>query len=902
MELKLKNNSNLKLSPYTELEYIESTGTQYIDTGIKADNNNQTFKIGVSFLSNDQYTGSSETDRMQATAGIFRNSSNALAINWGTWSRNGFVLQSNYPLETLAEIEIKAGNVVKLNGNNTTITAQNVSFTSGRTANFILNGISEAVSGSITCSSVRTHYFIVENDGVEILHLIPSKDSNNIVCLYDKVSETFFYNQGTGAFIAGPVVTGGDKAMHPALLKASTLYHENCPNINGLQLLNNIINTQEAAEDVVLNRIRVDIGNVSGSLSKLLQYAGMAGFNDNYEPQTKPRLVGTWTVNDWYTQEQLVNASTYFDGLTVQGDPNYLIDFNNMAVQTLDNTQPNYNPGAAICMQGAGLGVTLDEPPISGQTGRWFITKTEVAAIATFNCFRNKQTVVDVNGIITSDTSITYNFDAFPEFKYFTGITGLGNGSAGDLNAFGKTAKDYIELPNTIVNFGYYTFYNNNRRIVITYNGQNQNPAISFHRFHVGDNYVTAIFKTDRIYSLSNGDWLYKAYIGFGNSKYEDVALLELYLNDSSWINYRNKLDTYYNYAAPQITYNNGIISMSTIRTSDVYYTTDGSVPSKNSTKYTQSFAWDGTGCIKAMAVETIDNIDYITYSDDFYAQTVANPTITYDTTNQTVAISAEQDATIYYTLDGTHPTLESSTYSGPIDVSELGDIVKVRCFVRVSGKNDSEVVGKICVIDDILWGTDADTSSFAVQCIDSTKPNYNPAMCIVMQPYYGTGYKSEDQNYGNYFLLKTDAANINPIAYFEGKPSVVDNNKIVSNQQQTYNQTLLNFKFFRVTSIDDWMLERTNFSCPMILPDCLVSLGQSFYNSNFDYIHILATNPPTGHITTYTFSFNYKIYVGDGSSAAHDDAILADYLADTNWATYSSRLDTWYNYLHPNT
>ena len=39
-------------------------------------------------------------------------------------------------------------------------------------------------------------------------------------------------------------------------------------------------------------------------------------------------------------------------------------------------------------------------------------------------------------------------------------------------------------------------------------------------------------------------------------------------------------------------------------------------------------------------------------------------------------------------------------------------------------------------------------------------------------------------------------------------------------------------------------------------------------------------------------------IYVGDGSSAAHDDAILAQYLADADWAQYSAKLDTWYNYV----
>ena len=39
------------------------------------------------------------------------------------------------------------------------------------------------------------------------------------------------------------------------------------------------------------------------------------------------------------------------------------------------------------------------------------------------------------------------------------------------------------------------------------------------------------------------------------------------------------------------------------------------------------------------------------------------------------------------------------------------------------------------------------------------------------------------------------------------------------------------------------------------------------------------------------------KIYVGDGSSQASDQAVLDQYLADTDWANYSSKLDLWYNY-----
>lgn len=39
------------------------------------------------------------------------------------------------------------------------------------------------------------------------------------------------------------------------------------------------------------------------------------------------------------------------------------------------------------------------------------------------------------------------------------------------------------------------------------------------------------------------------------------------------------------------------------------------------------------------------------------------------------------------------------------------------------------------------------------------------------------------------------------------------------------------------------------------------------------------------------------KIYVGDGSSQAADQAVLDMYLADSEWSAYSSKLDLWYNY-----
>lgn len=62
-----------------------------------------------------------------------------------------------------------------------------------------------------------------------------------------------------------------------------------------------------------------------------------------------------------------------------------------------------------------------------------------------------------------------------------------------------------------------------------------------------------------------------------------------------------------------------------------------------------------------------------------------------------------------------------------------------------------------------------------------------------------------------------------------------------------------------------------------------------------------LITGTPDQVFTTSTNTRGRigKIYVGDGSSEAHDNAILALYTADANWSAMSSKLDTWYNYIN---
>lgn len=435
MDLKFKDNSKLKLVPFTQLEYIDANGACDVDTGIVVNSS-------TSIMQSIMQIGPFPSERW-LYSWVFGTRSTAFGLGWDANSStdrpitlfpDGTKTSFIFPRNERHDIEIYNNNGGKLKYDGELILSNSTQPNIPNNSKFYVK-----FGGSLP---FRYYRVCVKQSDIVVLDLYPVKDSRDVICFYDTVSQTFFYNQGTGDFVAGPEVPSTIiKLPDNICLKTTTLYHKNTPNVNGLNFLNYILSAQKTAEDVVLNRIRVDIGNVSGSLSELMKFAGMAGFNDDYEPQAKPRLVGTYTVTDWYTQEQLTAAQAAFDGLTIVPDQNYLIDLNEMAVQVLDDTQPNYNPAVAIILQTAGRGVTLKTPVISGQTGRWFLTKTQAAAITSIgSSFKSKTNVTDTNGIVTSDVTATYAFTSFDEFQYFSGVT---IGCALE----GSTGVKYITLP-----------------------------------------------------------------------------------------------------------------------------------------------------------------------------------------------------------------------------------------------------------------------------------------------------------------------------------------------------------------------------------------------------------------------------------------------------------------------
>jgi len=55
------------------------------------------------------------------------------------------------------------------------------------------------------CGSAKVWSYKHYRNGILIRDFIPVLDKDDVACMYDKVSGEFFYNKGTGQFIAGNI-------------------------------------------------------------------------------------------------------------------------------------------------------------------------------------------------------------------------------------------------------------------------------------------------------------------------------------------------------------------------------------------------------------------------------------------------------------------------------------------------------------------------------------------------------------------------------------------------------------------------------------------------------------------------------------------------------------------------
>ena len=175
--------------PYIPLAYIQSTGTQYIDTGIVASNNitiEIKFKCTTTTPSYMRLWGIGSSARYEA---MMRDQ----AIT--TWCFNGSGGSRTIDARQNFRVLKYEGNTGKVYVDGTLLSTEG---TSGNT-----NSNLWLFRGNDRYSNYYLEYCKIWNGSALVRDFVPAKNSSQVVCLWDKITNQFFTNQGTGSFVPG---------------------------------------------------------------------------------------------------------------------------------------------------------------------------------------------------------------------------------------------------------------------------------------------------------------------------------------------------------------------------------------------------------------------------------------------------------------------------------------------------------------------------------------------------------------------------------------------------------------------------------------------------------------------------------------------------------------------------
>ena len=207
---------------FTPVEYLESTGSQYIDIGgVDINNANNTrarFIVDTSFAQTGS-GGSSVLHGLGTSYGgpgvgfvsmdggsAFVTATNDLYKAYN--SQSGVVLNRRYLLDlNVLTRQFQAIDVL----NNTTAANENVfpkNYVSGTKPGFMLFGYYSSNGTPVTNSS-RVYGAKLYDNGVLKRDMVPvRRNSDNALGMYDLINGNFYANSGTGTFNAGADVTG----------------------------------------------------------------------------------------------------------------------------------------------------------------------------------------------------------------------------------------------------------------------------------------------------------------------------------------------------------------------------------------------------------------------------------------------------------------------------------------------------------------------------------------------------------------------------------------------------------------------------------------------------------------------------------------------------------------------
>lgn len=179
-------------SGYTEVKYLESTGTQWIDTGLRISKNDiitiEWLFTGVPYDNTNNYIFGGRDSATLNNLQFTKANNGVLTCDYGNYQINRIFLPivvQNQWYETIINSEY-----ISLNG-----------------THYAFNYVDDFLTPSTYLFNMNTTFTGVPFKGkirkfeVESrADYIPCLDNNSVPCFYDTVSGNTFYNSGTGTF------------------------------------------------------------------------------------------------------------------------------------------------------------------------------------------------------------------------------------------------------------------------------------------------------------------------------------------------------------------------------------------------------------------------------------------------------------------------------------------------------------------------------------------------------------------------------------------------------------------------------------------------------------------------------------------------------------------------------
>ena len=197
--------------PYTRIQYLESTGTQYIDTGYIFNN-----VLNARIILDGSFNGTaSQWNGIGLGGSTFGGphiglgkSDHEFAYAAGVGDQRTGVV-GNFNQRYLFDLNIPESIYMVYDTNNNVLVNVYPIIKQNRVGQysaliFGYYGNPSTDGGPYKIRAMTIYSVKFYNAGSIVRDFIPVLDTNGVPCMYDKVTEQFFYNQGTGQFIAGP--------------------------------------------------------------------------------------------------------------------------------------------------------------------------------------------------------------------------------------------------------------------------------------------------------------------------------------------------------------------------------------------------------------------------------------------------------------------------------------------------------------------------------------------------------------------------------------------------------------------------------------------------------------------------------------------------------------------------